>query len=149
VNLKINIQYAVSRRDLPTPRVFRRWAKAAYGAQYGSAEVVIRVVDLEEGTSLNETYRKGRGPTNVLSFPYEGPCWSDPPLLGDLVICAPVVFAEVEEQGKEPESHWAHLVVHGMLHLQGYDHQNEQEAEIMERFEALTLRRLGFPAPLP
>ena len=97
--------------------------------------------------ALNRDYRGKDCPTNVLSFPMELPEEFNMPMLGDLVICAPVVAREAEEQGKSPESHWAHMVVHGVLHLQGYDHQNSAEAEEMESLERRILAGLGYPDP--
>lgn len=110
-------------------------------------EVLIRIVDADEGAALNERYRGKRGPTNVLSFPFAVPSGIPNRLLGDLVICAPVVEREACEQGKSAEAHWAHMVVHGMLHLQGYDHVEEREAEIMEAREVEILSRLGVENP--
>ena len=112
-----------------------------------NAEIVIRVVDEEESAALNGQYRGKAGPTNVLSFPFQAPPGMKTEILGDLLICAPVVVREAEEQGKSLPAHWAHMVVHGVLHLQGYDHIDEQEAVIMETAEIAIMNGLGFPNP--
>jgi probable rRNA maturation factor len=130
---------------VPDSAAFRLWAEAALEKPH--AEVVIRIVDREESAALNSTYRGKTGPTNVLSFPFVVPEGVPNDLLGDLVICAPVVEREAAEQGKPVEAHWAHMVVHGMLHLQGYDHIEEAEAEIMENREIAILRGLGMENP--
>ena len=111
-------------------------------------ELSLRLVDEAECADLNQRYRGKAGPTNVLSFPFEPPPGiKGPRYLGDLVICVPVVVREVAEQGKAPEAHWAHLVVHGVLHLLGYDHLDEAEAQEMEALETRLLANLGFPPP--
>ena len=110
-------------------------------------ELVIRIVDEPESQQLNKTYRGKDRPTNVLSFPFDAPPEVGSPLLGDLVICAPVVIKESQQQGKTELAHWAHMVVHGVLHLQGYDHQTDTEAEQMEGLERSILQRLHFPDP--
>ena len=120
---------------------FRRWARAALA---GGGQVTIRLVDAAEGRALNHDYRGKDYATNVLSFPYE----SEPRLAGDLVICPDVVAREAAEQGKTLEAHYAHLVVHGMLHLQGYDHEtSEEDAETMETEESKILLALGYADP--
>ncbi len=124
---------------------FERWASAA--CDKADAELSVRIVGLEESAELNETYRKKEGPTNVLSFPCEVPAGVPCDLLGDLVICAPVVEREAREQGKLAEAHWAHMVVHGVLHLQGYDHIETRDAERMEALEVEIMARLGFANP--
>ena len=111
------------------------------------AELTIRLVDEAESQQLNREYRGKDRPTNVLSFPADLPAVVESPLLGDLVICAPVVLREAKEQGKTVEAHWAHMVVHGVLHLLGYDHQNEQEAAEMEGIEAALLKEMGYRNP--
>ena len=114
-------------------------------------ELSIRLVNEEEGSNLNQTYRDKTGPTNVLSFPFQNPENLPPeqnlPLLGDIVICAPLVRQEALAQGKAEVNHWAHLTVHGTLHLLGYDHINDEEAQIMEQLETEILAELGFPDP--
>ena len=143
--LKIEIQNASEGGEIPPPELFRRWAIAAVGTP--RAEVVIRIVDREESSELNERYRRKRGPTNVLSFPFRVPEGIPNELLGDLVICAPVVRQEAEAQGKRVEAHWAHMTVHGLLHLQGFDHIEQDEAAVMETEEIAILEKLGFSSP--
>jgi probable rRNA maturation factor len=123
----------------------QRWAEAAVKRE--SAEIVIRVVGSEESAELNEHYRLKAGPTNVLSFPFEPPPGVATDILGDLVICAPVVEKEAVEQRKPLVAHWAHLIVHGVLHLQGFDHIEEHEALTMESEEIAILNGLGFSNP--
>jgi len=115
-------------------------------------EIVVRIVDEPESAQLNEYYRHKQGPTNILSFPFEMPEGLDVPdmelnLLGDLVICAPVVEREALEQHKMPEHHWAHMIVHGVLHLLGYDHNGDEEAELMESKEIAILKKLKINNP--
>jgi probable rRNA maturation factor len=124
---------------IPSDALLRRWAGAALPAD---AEVTLRIVGPTEGQRLNREYRGRDYATNVLSFPYTAK-----PLAGDIVICAAVVAREAREQGKELRAHYAHLVVHGCLHLQGMDHEAEGEAERMERRERRILAQLGFPDP--
>lgn len=112
-----------------------------------SSEVTIRIVDEAEMTELNETYRHKSGPTNVLSFPFDAPIELEVKLLGDIVICASVVNKEAKAQGKSSDAHWAHMVVHGILHLQGYDHIEDDEAEVMEALEINLLQQLGYTNP--
>ena len=138
--LSLTVQYACNDQALPLRAKLRRWVTAALEC---SAEVTLRIVDAEEGCSLNRDYRGKDYPTNVLSFPYAPP----PELAGDLVLCLPVVLAEAEAQGKTAEAHFAHLVVHGMLHLQGCDHERDDQAKLMEAKEREILARLGYPDP--
>lgn len=147
MSVRISVQYAVERSDtLPDVETFQRWAEAAVDTNE-SAELVIRLVDSEESAALNQTYRNKLGPTNVLSFPFEPPPQIETTYLGDLVICVPLVAREAIEQGKQELGHWAHLVVHGILHLQGHDHQTPHEAQVMEMQERDILNRLGYPDP--
>ena len=142
--LNLSVQYACDADLLPQRAQIRVWARAALdidGPRGG--QITIRFVDTEEGQTLNRDYRHKDYATNVLSFPYE----TDPLVCGDLVICAPVVEREAAEQGKPLEAHWAQMVVHGVLHLLGYDHQTDADAETMERLEIAILGRLGFPNP--
>jgi probable rRNA maturation factor len=132
---------------VPAPASFRRWAQAALAARREGAEVTVRVVGREESAALNQRYRGKAGPTNVLSFPWEGPAGIEAAYLGDLVICAPVVQSEAGAQAKAPAAHWAHLVVHGILHLLGFDHDQPAAAAEMERVETEVLGRLGVPDP--
>jgi probable rRNA maturation factor len=141
----VELQNACTSPALPSAQQFSLWAKAAM--QRENAEITIRVVDEAESAALNGQYRGKAGPTNVLSFPFQAPPGMKTEILGDLLICAPVVVREAKEQGKSPQAHWAHMVVHGVLHLQGYDHIDEQEAVIMETEEIAIMNGLGFPNP--
>lgn len=148
MTLDLDLQIALDMPGLPAEADLRRWAEAALiGADYQKdAELTIRIVNEAEITALNESYRHKQGPTNVLSFPFEPPPEIATPLLGDIVICAPVVLHEAINQGKAVAAHWAHLVAHGVLHLLGYDHDEEQ-AEAMESLEVRILEGLGYPDP--
>lgn len=138
--------------EVPEPARLRHWVRTALRHQgRRSAEISVRIVGEAEGRTLNARYRL-RDPaqahaTNVLAFPADLPDWMDQPLLGDLVICAPVVAREAREQGKTPAAHWAHMLVHGTLHLLGHDHRDEAEAGRMEALETELLGALGFPPP--
>jgi len=148
VNLDLDLQVASQAPGLPGEPEFRLWVSAVLTGRRDEAELTIRLVDEAEGRELNRDYRDRDYATNVLSFPFETPPGLEPlPLLGDLVICVPVVRREAAEQGKAEPAHWAHLVVHGTLHLLGYDHLDEVEAEAMEALETEILRRLGYPDP--
>ena len=138
--LSLSVQYAVRDEALPTRAEVHKWVRAA---RPGAAEVTVRFVDAEEGRALNAQYRGKNHATNVLTFPYA----REPALSGDLVLCLPVVLREAAEQGKTASAHFAHLVVHGMLHLEGYDHETGAEARIMEQMERDILDRLGYPDP--
>ena len=138
--LNLSVQYACNREGLPLRPDFVRWARAAL---VGGGEITIRLVDPDEGQELNAEYRGKDYATNVLSFPYD----TEPVVMGDLIVCAAVVAREALEQGKPLEHHHAHLVVHGMLHLQGYDHEEEAAAEHMEARERDILAGLGYPDP--
>jgi probable rRNA maturation factor len=146
---RILIQRATRKTPTPAARELRRFAKQALQNRLPTAEMTIRIVDEKEMTTLNATYRHKNKPTNVLSFPVDLPndISLDVPLLGDLVICATVVNQEAREQSKSCESHWAHMVVHGTLHLLGYDHENPADALIMEQEEIQILQALGFSNP--
>ncbi|MET0616392.1 MAG: rRNA maturation RNase YbeY [Luteibacter sp.] len=148
-HLDVAVGYATSRKGVPAPASFRRWVEAALkGARRRKAtEVSIRIVDAVEGQALNLQYRGRDYATNVLSFPVELPPGVNLPLIGDLVICAPVVAREAVEQGKKPADHWAHLTIHGTLHLLGYDHIEEAGAEAMEGLETRVLAGLGVADP--
>lgn len=146
--MSVDVQYACEGPGLPGADELMAWvAEALAVRRQEGAELTVRVVDEVEGTRLNETYRRRSGPTNVLSFPFEPVADVPCPLLGDVVVCAPVVAREAAEQGLEPRAHWAHVVVHGVLHLLGYDHEREEEARVMESLEGAVLARLGFPDP--
>jgi probable rRNA maturation factor len=147
--LELGVSYAAPRRGVPTSASFRRWAEAAlHGTHHRKpATLSIRIVDAREARALNRQYRNKDYATNVLSFPVELPRGITSPLLGDMVICAPVVAREAREQGKSPRDHYAHLTVHGVLHLLGFDHQNERDAARMETLETRILASLGIADP--
>lgn len=147
MTLEVDVQMASEEDDLPDPESFRAWADAAVSSLRQEAELTIRIVDEDEGARLNSEYRRKPGATNVLSFPFEPPPGVSVSLLGDIVICAPVVRREADEQSKSLSSHWAHMVVHGALHLLGYDHQHAADAEKMEAMETRILDGLGFDNP--
>jgi probable rRNA maturation factor len=148
MRLRLNVHYAVSRRTLPNESTLRRWARAALvGMRRKTVGLSVRIVGASEGKSFNQRYRRKRRPTNVLSFPYDAPAGLRTDILGDLVICAPVVQREAKALAVPAEAHWAHMLVHGIMHLRGYDHHTEEQALIMERREAQILKRLGFNDP--
>ena len=133
---------------LPSEEQFHRWLTAAVSPFQAISEVTIRLVDEAESHELNHTWRGKDKPTNVLSFPFEAPPGiEDFPLLGDLIICRQVVEQEAVEQQKSLEAHWAHMVIHGSLHLLGYDHIDDDEAEEMEALETEIMLALGYPDP--
>ena len=132
----------------PSQQDISRWVAAVLQAEgRDDAELTVRIVEELESAELNEQYRHKNGPTNVLSFPFECPPEVELNLLGDLVICAPVVQREAREQHKQEQAHWAHMVVHGTLHLLGYDHLHQDEAEAMESREISIMEVLGFDNP--
>ncbi|TVO72480.1 rRNA maturation RNase YbeY [Sedimenticola selenatireducens] len=147
MNLLIELQHRVEADGAPDPLQFQKWAEAALDNRLDHVELVIRVVDRDESQQLNRDYRGMDKPTNVLSFPFDAPEVVESNHIGDLVICAPVVAEEAQQQGKPLEAHWAHLVVHGVLHLLGFDHINDEQAEEMESLEVEVLDRLGFSDP--
>jgi len=143
---EISLQVDEGLEDIPESAQFEQWAAAALQPE-SIPELSIRIVAEDEGRELNLAYREKDYATNVLSFPFEAPAGLPIEYLGDLVICAPVVAREAAEQGKSPESHWAHMVVHGVLHLQGYDHIEQAEAEQMEALEKHIMAQLGYANP--
>ncbi|MCK7546910.1 rRNA maturation RNase YbeY [Marinobacter koreensis] len=145
-DLTVDFQNVYEGENVPDESLFQKWAESAWLGQ-DPAEVTIRIVGALESQGLNHEYRGKDKPTNVLSFPFEAPAGITIPLAGDLVICAPVVEREAIEQHKASEAHWAHMVVHGMLHLQGYDHIEDQDAEVMEALEIRLMHRLGYSNP--
>ncbi|QOW20290.1 rRNA maturation RNase YbeY [Lysobacter ciconiae] len=145
--LEVSVSYGLPRRGIPSPQSFRRWAAAALDGRIREADLAIRLVDDREGLALNRHYRGKDHPTNVLSFPADLPNGVTLPLLGDLVICAPVVAREAAEQNKRVNAHYAHLTVHGILHLLGWDHEDEREAECMEQLEREILATLDIADP--
>ncbi len=151
VHLDVGVSYALPRAGLPAAASFRKWVAAALKGRIREADLAIRLVDDKEGRSLNHHYRGKDYATNVLSFPAELPEGLPKgvklPLLGDLVICAPVVAREAAEQGKPLNAHYAHLTVHGVLHLLGWDHEDDKEADAMEQLEREILADLGVVDP--
>ena len=144
----VDLQIATENIDgLPTEEQIVQWATAAVQPEGDEVEMTVRIVDEVESHELNLTYRGKDRPTNVLSFPFECPDEVELPLLGDLVICRQVVEREAAEQEKPLMSHWAHMVVHGSLHLLGYDHIEDNEAEEMESLETQIMQGLGFDDP--
>ena len=146
MKVDIAVQNATSFTPVPTNQQFARWASAAL-LEHGDAELLIRLVDRQESRQLNAQYRHKNKATNVLAFPADLPQEVGLALLGDIIICAPIVAEEAREQHKTAEAHWAHLTIHGILHLLGYDHQAEKEASEMESLEIELLKSLGFPDP--
>ena len=151
VRLDVAVGYAVPRKGVPAAVSFRRWVAAALDGRIREADLAIRIVGSREGRALNRHYRGKDYATNVLSFPADLPEGLPEgvrmPLLGDLVICAPVVAREAREQRKPLAAHYAHLTVHGALHLLGWDHGDDVEAEAMEQLERGILAGLGIADP--
>ncbi len=144
----LDLQIASERSEgLPAESDFQHWLEAVLPQFQEESEVTIRIVDEAESHELNMTYRGKDKSTNVLSFPFEAPPGMELPLLGDLVICRQVVEQEAREQNKALNAHWAHMVVHGSLHLLGYDHIVDEEAEEMEAIEIEIMQSLGHPDP--
>jgi probable rRNA maturation factor len=147
IQCDVGVSYGMSRKGLPAPVSFKRWAEAACRGRIRRADIAIRVVDEAEGRRLNHHYRGKDYATNVLSFPAELPEGVTLPILGDLVICAPVVAKEAAEQHKTLSAHYAHLTIHGVLHLLGLDHENSLEADAMEAIERSILADFGYADP--
>lgn len=140
----ITVQFATTDHSVPAEKDILHWAGSALELDGGGGEVTIRITDEDEMQSLNNKWRNIDKPTNVLSFPlHDAGC----PLLGDIVVCAPVVKREAAQQAKPVNAHWAHMIIHGILHLMGYDHSEEKEAENMEAEETALMLELGFPDP--
>ena len=139
-NVELTVQYATRARPLPSERNIRKWVEAALRAD---ARLTVRLVGTPEGRALNRQYRGRDYATNVLTFVHAG----RPPYDGDLALCAPVVSREAREQRKDVMAHYAHLTVHGVLHLQGYEHERDSDAIAMEKLEKRILKRLGFSDP--
>jgi probable rRNA maturation factor len=144
---EVDVQVACDEDDLPDVDNVRSWARATVEEFRDHAELSVRIVGESESARLNTDYRHVSGSTNVLSFPFEPPPGVQLPLLGDVVICAPVVRREAREQKKATDAHLAHMVVHGTLHLLGFDHQEKEDAERMEAAERRILAKLGFDNP--
>lgn len=151
VSLEVAVSYAVPRKGVPAAASFRRWVAAALDGRIREADLALRLVGEDEGRAFNRHYRGKDYATNVLSFPAERPPGLPKnarfPLLGDLVICAPVVAREAVEQRKPLAAHYAHLTVHGALHLLGWDHDNDDDAHAMEQLEREILAELGIDDP--
>jgi probable rRNA maturation factor len=146
VPITVDVQYASSYKDIPTKKKLSHWSRTCLESILENAEFTIRIVDEEEITGLNKTWRGINKATNVLSFP-SGGNQVVPELIGDVVICAPIISREADEQNKDIEAHWAHMVIHGLLHLLGYDHIEENDAKKMESLEIEKLKRLNYPNP--
>ena len=148
MSLTTEIQCRSNNSQVPASEVMSRWADSAFDRVVKKdAEVTIRIVDEEEGAELNQRYRKRAGATNVLAFDYAQDSFAQNDLLGDVIICAPIVVQEALSQSKSIDAHWAHMVVHGILHLCGYRHKEEKDASKMEQLETEILLELGFPPP--
>ncbi len=148
MSIDIDIQIVTESQDnLPKDAQLTQWATEAIQRFQPVAEMTIRIVEKQESQQLNRDYRCKDNPTNVLSFPFESPPEIELPLLGDLVICKDVVETEAKEQNITVESHWAHMIVHGVLHLLGYDHIEDDEAEEMESLETQIMLEMGFADP--
>ena len=147
MSIDLEVQRAAVADGLPSDAAFARWVRAALAGRRMAAELAIRIVDADEGRALNRTWRGRDAPTNVLSFTAELPPGVELPLLGDLVLCAPVVAAEAIAQGKAVDDHYAHLTVHGVLHLLGLDHEEDAAALAMEAEERRILAGLGIADP--
>lgn len=147
MTIELELQIATNAQTLPHPAQFREWIGNTLDDRLDNIELTIRLVDVEEMTELNQTYRKKIGPTNVLSFPAELNYDLDFPTLGDIIICAPIVEQEANARNIDLLAHWAHMVIHGTLHLLGYDHIEKDEAEEMEEVESKIMRELGYADP--
>tara|TARA_R110000868_G_scaffold8205_9_gene42901 strand:+ start:82991 stop:83446 length:456 start_codon:yes stop_codon:yes gene_type:complete len=144
----VDLQLATESDSLPAQTQFDLWVTTALTEHIEQGELTIRIVDAAESQQLNHDYRQKDKPTNVLSFPFDSTNVElDVPLLGDLVICAPVVVTEAQQQNKDLTAHWAHLTIHGCLHLLGFDHQADDQAEAMEAIEVSLLAQLGYDSP--
>lgn len=143
----MEIQVATEFRDYPSAQLFQQWLDSVLTDQSQNSEVVIRLVDEAESAELNQQYRHKVGATNILSFPFEAPEGVEMDLLGDLVICTPLIAEEARQQDKLLEHHWAHITIHGILHLLGYDHIQDHEAEEMEALEIKILHKLNIANP--
>ena len=147
MSIKIEIQYATEINDLPEEGLIKKWVNSSLNGYIENAELTIRIVDKAEGAQLNEKWRNAQGPTNVLSFLYSDLNETTKSIQGDIVICAPLILREAAEQKKSVDAHWAHIIVHGILHLLGYDHDNENDANEMESLETSILGKLKIPDP--
>jgi probable rRNA maturation factor len=144
---RIEVQTVFNSPGQPDAKQIQSWIDTALKDYPQDTEIVVRIVDIHESAQLNKQYRHKQGPTNILSFPIEIPEGITLNLLGDLVVCAPILEREAVEQGKALSHHWAHIVIHGVLHLLGYDHIEDDEAEIMENKEIEILQKLNINNP--
>ena len=142
----VDVQYGYRSSDNPSARTIKHWVRTSLQTQRQRAELTVRIVGRAEGAKLNERWRQQQGPTNVLSFP-SGVTPQEPALLGDIVVCAPVVKLEAAQQNKDLSAHWAHMIVHGVLHLLGFDHTRPRDASKMEAREIRILQDLGYTNP--
>lgn len=154
-SITLTLQQASTDNDVPDSEQMRAWLAPCCALLPSCAQVLVRLVDEAESQQLNQQYRHKPGPTNILSFPFElppgfDPAWApqdEPQLLGDLVICVSVVKQQAQAQHKPLAAHWAHMLIHGLLHLLGYDHIDNNDAQIMEALEIQYLAQLGWPDP--
>jgi len=147
LTITLDLQHASHANNIPEQKELQHWLNAVLLPKHNGIELTIRIVDIEESQALNHQYRGKNKPTNVLSFPFEVPAGIELNLLGDLVICAPIVAQEAKQQNKTIPAHWAHMVIHGCLHLLGFDHIKDKDAEQMEAVEIDILAKLGFNNP--
>lgn len=147
MSYKIHIQNSSTLKNIPQKNQFKLWISTALTSRTDNAEITVRIVDETESATLNENYRHKKGATNIISFPYKSNHHSHTALMGDMVICAPIVVNEAKQQNKSITGHWAHLTIHGTLHLLGYDHVIDEQAIRMETLEIKLLKSLGFSNP--
>ena len=147
LRLQLDLVLACAGDGVPARKHWVRWGRAALADAGGTVALGVRIVGESEGAWLNERFRGRAGPTNVLSFPYDEPPRGKSRFLGDIVLCAPVVRNEAAAAGRPEDAHWAHLLIHGILHLEGFDHDTDQDARLMETRETRILAGLGFPDP--
>ena len=147
MSLYVDIQREADASDIPNDAEFSQWVTLALKGRRGRGEICIRIVEPDESQTLNNSYRGKDAPTNVLSFPFEAPPGVPNDIIGDLAICADIVRQEAQEQKKPLLHHWAHMVIHGCLHLIGFDHINDSEAQDMEALETELLATLNIPDP--
>ncbi len=146
MSIQLDVQLATQDTNIPSDEDFQKWASEVK-IEASQASVCLRIVDEPEAREINKRFRNIDKATNVLSFPAEIPPEHELSLLGDIVICAPVVKYEAKQQEKHTSAHWAHLLIHGILHLQGYLHETDEQAKKMEALEVMTLKKLGFKNP--
>jgi len=144
---RLDVQNVSKSSYVPSQELFQKWFDTVLQNSTEDSEIVIRVVDESEMIQFNEQYRHQKGVTNILSFPFDIPEGVDSDLLGDLLVCAPVVEYEAQQQSKRLEHHWAHMIIHGILHLLGYDHINDEDAEEMEALEIQLLKKIKINNP--